>query len=378
LTNAGAADAGDYTVEVSNGLTNILTPPATLTVNLSNRCATIVRAPADIAVTPGQTAVFQVEVRGYPVPEFRWQFNGTDIPDATNATLWVAGGDESRVGLYSVHVTNPLCTTNASARLSVVPVPRLVVTEAMASPSTLTTVSGHNDWWELTNADTNAVNLRGYRFNDLPRTLDGAVTNTNDIVLQPGQSMIWVSDMTPAAFRRWWGEENLPVDLPIVSYAGNGFSQSGDAIYLWNATALSDDGWRLNVGVLDTNLIPTLGVSLECGPDKCGVPSVEGERGAFRAAESDDIGSPGWTSNEQRVVRPRVTAIAHDAAGVTLTWKTQIGRTYELQYCNDLAQPDWHVLFRLPADGDSLTATDSTAGSAPQRFYRVTLAPISP
>ena len=372
LAAATSADAGDYTVELDNGRERlVVTPPTTLKVNTNASCARIVRPPDDIEVTLGHRAKFRVEVRGYPLPTFRWQLKGTNIPGATASTLAVTGVDESRAGLYTVHVTNPLCTTNASARLQVVPVPNLKITEAMASP-TNRFVLGHDTWWELTNCGTNAVNLRGYRWDDNPPSLVGAVEVTNNVILAPGQSAIFVSTMTPEAFRSWWGEDNLPVGLPIISYHGNGLAMSGDIIRLWDPSALTDDEWLVSLSFVNLEA----GTSLWFDPvlAEFGEPSIEGQRGALRAAESDDIASPGWTSNEQRAV-PYVTAIRRDASGVTVTWKTQPGRTYELRYRDDLAGSSWSLVASLPATGSSLTAVDATAGNATQRFYRVVLLP---
>jgi hypothetical protein len=371
IANAGSADAGEYTVEVSNGLTNLHTAPASLTVNLTPSCARIVRPPEDLTVTDSglQRATFQVEVRGFPVPEFQWQFNGMDIPGATNATYSVEYANASHAGLYCVRVANALCLTNACARLEVRPPPKLVITEVMANRSTNTVVPGHDDWWELTNMDTYPVNLYGYRFDDFPGVLAGAVKVTNEITLRPGQSMIWVSSMSPARFRRWWGEEYLPADLPIVSYQGNGLAATGDMIRLWNASAVMNDDFIVSISFVHTNE----GFSLRFDDGECefGCDSVEGERVAFRAVESDDIGSPGWTTN--RVIRPRVTSIRYDSAGVTLTWNTQTNRIYVLQYRDRLAAQEWTMLRQVTAISNSLTTIDSTTPATAQRFYRVKL-----
>ena len=372
ISAASISDEGEYTVELDNGLERLVTTPAALTVNTQASCVTIVRPLADIEVTPYQTAVFRIETRGYPLPTFQWQFNGVDIPGATSSAYHVTDVDESRTGLYTVKITNPLCSTNATARLRLVPVPNLIITEAMSSP-TNKVVWGHDTWWELTNAGTNAVNLCGYRWDDKPPSLEGAMVVTNDVILLPGRSAIFVSGMTPDAFRRWWGEENLPEGMPIIPHNGNGLSTSGDLIQLWNRTALTYSEFLINASFGSS----PAGVSLWFDPIDAPLnkPSVLGERGAFRAAEAGDVGSPGWISNDQRVVRPRVTSIRREASGVFVTWKTQPGRRYELRYRDWLGGADWSLFTRLSANADSLTAVDVTAGGAVQRFYQVTLVP---
>jgi hypothetical protein len=374
IANVSAADAGQYSVKVTNGITNVITGTAILTVNTNRSCARIVRPPADLAVTPYQTVIFSVEVRGYPLPDISWEFNGQEIRNATNKTYVVTtSADASHVGTYTVRVANALCETNASARLDVVPPPNLIATEAMAWPSTNTRMPGHDDWWELTNEGTNEVNLRGYRFNDFGGTLTNAVVVTNDVIVKPGGSVILVSSMTPEAFKSWWGKTNLPEDLQIISYPGHGFNNSGDAIHLWNATAQEGDAWLFSCSVMDTNMFPSPGFSLQFDPilAACGIPSVEGEDGAFRASESDDIGSPGWIS------RPNIISIQLETTGIGLTWKTQPGRVYALQYSDTLAQPNWTTLYELPATDTTLSAMD-TKSEVSQRFYRVVLLPFAP
>ncbi len=371
-----SSDAGQYSVELDNGLERLVTTNATLTVNTQDSCARIISPMADIEVTPGQTAIFRVDVRGYPLPTFRWQFNGVDIPGATSRTHSVMGVGANHAGVYTVFIANQLCATNISARLTVVPVPKLKITEAMSFPNNRQML-GHDTWWELTNADTNAVNLLGYRWDDLIPSLEGAVSNTTDVILAPGQSAIFVSTMTPEAFRRWWGEEYLPADLPIISHPGNGLSTTGDFIRLWNATALTEDDYVVTAGVLDTNALPTMGVSLEFDPKvgDLGIPSVEGERGAFRAAEGGDIGSPGWTSNAQRIVRPRLKSIRRESNAVALTWSSEPGRNYEVRTRDMLGSTNWNLLITKPADSNTTTALDTTATNNVQRFYRIILLP---
>lgn len=376
IPTVGPGNAGEYSVAIENGLSSLVTPAARLTVNAEERAVTIIRAPVDIDVTPGQTAVFRVEFRGYPVPEIQWQFNGNDIWGANSNTLSVPNCTAPLAGIYTVQLANPFGATNASARLRVVLPPRLRITEAMATPSTNGLNLGHNDWWELTNLDTYTVNLKGYRFNDKPGSLAGAVVVDRDVLVAPGRSVLWISDLSPDAFRRWWGEEHLPQDVEIITYNGNGFSSvPADSIRLWNATATEDSDFIDSMSFIND----TPGVSLRFDEADCryGCPSVLGEHGAFRAAESDDIGSPGWTSNEQRVIRPRILQCAREAGGLRITWKAQAGRRYAVQIADQPTSASWTTATTVTAASVEATAVvpAGLGSGAGTRYFRVSLFP---
>ena len=319
-------------------------------------------------------------MRGYPLPANQWQFDGTNLVNATNATLAVVRATASSAGLYTIRVANALCTNTASARLTVTPKPLLRITEAMSQASFNALVLGHDDWWELTNCDTNAVNLRGYRFNDWPGTFDGSFVVTNDVVIRPGEAIIFARQMSPQAFKDWWGEENVPENQQILTYSGNSFDSTGEHIYFWNATALDRLDYIAFVDVV--NLTP--GVTLRF--DKIdsviglyGEESIPGQDGAFQAVEADDIGSPGWITNHAtRVYAPRLTTVVRDAAGVFLTWKARPNKRFELQFKNALSEARWKTLSQHTSRGFSFTVLDATAPDAAQRFYRLQLLPNLP
>jgi hypothetical protein len=329
ITTTQPGDAGAYSVELDNGLAKMLSDPATLEVNTISSPPRIDVPPTDLVVTPGQTAVFHVSARGYPLPAFQWHFNGEEIPGATGATLHVPGVDFSFAGEYSVRIKNPLGSMNAAAFLAVQANPFLRITEMMGSRSTNTTVFGRGDWWELTNFDAEPVNLRGFRFDDYPGVLEGAVVITDDLILQPGASVLFIQEMSPDFFKLWWGEENLPENQQFFRYEGNGINANYDSITLWNATALelNDFVTRAEYVHLDRgDFTPVRGLSLSfwCDdPIEFGQPSVLGECGAIRAAGSEDIGSPGFVRNHPS--RPKALGISQNAGSVHLTWKTEVG-----------------------------------------------------
>ena len=109
-------------------------------------------------------------------------------------------------------MANALGTAYAHARLTVSPNPELKITEAMAFPCE----TRRNDWWELTNTETDPVNLAGYRWNDRPGNI-GRADNYECSDPCPGESVISMEGQTPDAFREWWGLENLPPGLKFIT-----------------------------------------------------------------------------------------------------------------------------------------------------------------
>ena len=60
---------------------------------------------------------------------------------------------------------------------------------------------------------------------------------------------------------------------------------------------------------------------------------------------------------------------------LNLTWSTEAGRTYQLQYSSDLISSNWiNLSSPITATGATLSTTDSIT-NGPQRFYRLVVAP---
>jgi hypothetical protein len=372
LTNVQPEQAGGYSVHLENGVFESFSRTATLTVELNPAAPILVTLPSDQTVFPTQTAVFSVGARGYPAPRFQWQTNGADIPGATQRTLIIEDVSAGLSGtLCSVRVWNDLGATNASATLTVVPRPRLRITEVMAEPRRGDS-SGHYDWFELTNFDTNAVNLQGYRFRDWP-TLTGAFTITNTLVIRPGESIVFVEEMSPEQFWDWWGTENRPPGVRVQTFHGFSLGSAGEVLSLWNPAAI--DAYD-TVATAECAGI-TNGVSLECTNwwcdsiygcvASCLNDSVPGERGAFPAAREGDIGSPGLISNPP----PRILTIAFDGATVVLGCRVTPGKTYRLEYKTRLPSASWSEVQTLPATDFILRMEDAGRESGTTCFYRL-------
>jgi hypothetical protein len=98
--------------------------------------------------------------------------------------------------------------------------------------------------------------------------------------------------------------------------------------------------------------------------------SVVGINGAFTAAVSGDIGSPGSVVNT-----PLITSIAKANPGFTLTWVSQPNFRYAVQYKTNLVDASWSTLTTVTVGNtNQFSYTDATA-TGKQRFYRLILNP---
>jgi uncharacterized delta-60 repeat protein len=112
LDHLQAADAGDYTVTVSNSYGSVTSAPWHLDVDTTVAAAAIVQNPNDTTVQAGATATFSVTATGTPAPTYQWQLNNQPIAGATNATLVIPNAQAANAGAYSVVVNNQLSPTS--------------------------------------------------------------------------------------------------------------------------------------------------------------------------------------------------------------------------------------------------------------------------
>ncbi len=116
LPRAGAADAGSYTVYISNTAGAVTSSTATLTVATAV-APTITTQPAAASVAAGGNATLTVVAAGTAPLTYQWRKDGTAITGATNSTLSLSGITAAQAGSYSVVVTNSAgsATSNAAA-----------------------------------------------------------------------------------------------------------------------------------------------------------------------------------------------------------------------------------------------------------------------
>lgn len=80
----------------------------------------VVTQPSGLTVSPGGNALLSVAACGAPELRYQWQFNSTDIVDATNAVVAINNAQTADAGQYRVVITNGFgAVTSEVATLSV-------------------------------------------------------------------------------------------------------------------------------------------------------------------------------------------------------------------------------------------------------------------
>ena len=117
LLNVGAADAGDYTVVITNAYGSVTSAVATLTVLLP---PSILLHPASQGVLIGSNATLSVTAAGTPPLFYCWYLGATNlVQEGTNASLVVTNMSATNDGQYTVVVTNAYgCVTSQIATLT--------------------------------------------------------------------------------------------------------------------------------------------------------------------------------------------------------------------------------------------------------------------
>ncbi len=115
-TNTQPADAGNYTVLVTNGVGPVTSSNATLTVLVP---AAITVPPADAIVPAGSNVTFSATNVGTAPVYFQWQFNGTNLPAATTNKLVLTNVQPSQAGTYTLIVSNFLDVDSDDVALTV-------------------------------------------------------------------------------------------------------------------------------------------------------------------------------------------------------------------------------------------------------------------
>ena len=284
---------------------------------------------------------------------------------AVNAAT-IAPGQSLRVAFDYLLLADPGNSTDLAGSLR--------ITEIMYNPAG----AGGVEFIELKNIGLNPINLSGAYFAD-GNPFSARFTFGN-LTLQPGRYCI-VTNNT-AAFTALYG--------------------TGATIAGQSTGSLNNDGEHITLKDIDGNPIHDFSYSdlppWPTAADGTG-PSIEvlstdpalyGLGTNWRASQENG-GSPGWlgfaadtdgdgiadsieiafgSDPNSAASKPSVPATTRNALGeVALTFASENGRTFTIQYRDDLVSGAWQTLATVTAAGPTASYLDTLAGA--QRFYRI-------
>nr|WP_165480987.1 immunoglobulin domain-containing protein [Legionella tucsonensis] len=116
IPSVALADAGNYTVDVSNSAGTVISSTAVLTVN-SVIPPSITTQPISQTVTVGQSVTFSVTATGTAPLSYQWKKNGVAIAGATTASYNIPSVALADAGNYTVDVSNSAGTVISSAAI---------------------------------------------------------------------------------------------------------------------------------------------------------------------------------------------------------------------------------------------------------------------
>ncbi len=103
LTNIQPTQDGRYSVLMMNLVGSVLSDEAVLLLSLA---AHVVVPPQNLTTNPGVNVMFSADVTGSAPLSYQWRFEGTNILNATNATLVISNTALEHNGNYSLFVSN--------------------------------------------------------------------------------------------------------------------------------------------------------------------------------------------------------------------------------------------------------------------------------
>jgi hypothetical protein len=156
LAATTAANAGSYTVLITNSVGSVTSAAATLTVNPAGVAPSITTQPLGQSLGLGTSATLNVVATGTSPLAYQWSKNGTAITGATSASLTFSSLSASDVGSYTVVVSNALGSVTSAAAVLTINSPPTIITQ----PVNQTVVAGSTVTLSVTATATGNITYR--------------------------------------------------------------------------------------------------------------------------------------------------------------------------------------------------------------------------
>jgi hypothetical protein len=364
LPDIDVPNGGTYDVVVWNAAGFVLSDPAQLAVNVPPR---IIGHPQSQSVPTNTTVTFTVLAQGTGAIRYQWQFNGSNIQNATNASLVVPNAQLEQEGEYRVLVTDDITTVpSAVARLTVQVRPVILEhpvgsTNVVGSSVTFTVRASGSipmafQWrgpagvlaWQVLNTTNSSFTLNNLRTNDSGDYRVVVTNSSRAVVLSSAATLRVVAP--PVITAQPTGRtvlEGTNVTLNI------GLGGSAPFIYQWyrnGSPVVNATNGSLTITNIQTD-----------GGD------------SYHVTAANFAGSVTSQVAELTVLFvPRLVdaALAGDGT-VNFKLRANINRAYTLESSSDLNQ--WSVLTNFTPTNALVPIADRIGGS--NRFYRARFNP---
>lgn len=426
ITNVQPEQTGDYTVAITDDVGVVLSAPArlnvqlfpTITVNPSNRVQIL-------GVAPTYYTNRVAAISSTPLT-YQWLFNGTNIPGATQAGLYIPNYNLSHAGTYSAVVSDRFGSVTSAPATFVVGVKPVIVLQP--TPTNQTVIAGSSATFTVGVSNTTTLPV-GYRWRrgaatytnilisshtcqltlwnveaNLAGTWDVAISNIygNAVGGASAKATLNVIETNALLFAQPSNQVVSPCSpsATFVAVAGGGapygyqwyFNATNVLSNATNATltitnAQPDQFGSYSVVVTNargsvTSEVATLTLSNgDCDGD--GLPDswelangLQPTNPNDRDADPDQDGMSNWEEyiagtdphNRQSYLK---VAIA-PAVPATLSFVAVAGKSYTVEYTDGLSPIVWHTLQDVPAP--PVTRTETVTDSSPnpnRRYYRI-------
>ena len=391
--NIGTNTAGYF--YATNGYdlcTGLGTPAGTNLINALALLPYCLIQPSNQTVTATGTATFSVTAVGLLPLGYRWQFNGTNLPAATNVSgtasnmLTLTGVTVGNAGNYRVIVTNAY--GSATSSVATLTVNLLAPTLQLTSPAnpagygnslnftaTLSSSSATGTVQFLTNGvlfntQTLAAGAAtSAALTTLPRGTDSIAASysgdANDLPATNTLAQI-ITNHPPAAAAFYTNRyAGLSLKIPVAVLTNNWSDADGDALSL-AGIGVSTNGVTVttNAGTLvyyNTNAVADLFLCVVS--DGWGGTNVQNVYVAILPLPTNAI--------------PAITSVSNSNGTLRLNLAGKSGLTYVLQATTNLVAPgNWLPLATNVMDTSGSWQFGDPVTNQPQRFYRLEASPL--
>jgi hypothetical protein len=333
----------------------------------------ILAQPLNQTVGVGSNVTFTVSASGTSPLYYQWRWHGTNLPGATASSYTRTNVQLFAAGLYSVEITNSVGSVlSSNAALTVIEPPQITT-----QPISRAIAAGSNVTFTVVASGTPPLAFQ-WRLNGT--NLPAATTNTLQLLsAQPSNAGLYTVLVNNLAGTTTSAAAALTVNsFPALSLIADRTIHAGSALVMTTSVLDPDSPSQ----ALTFGLAPGAPANSTINPTN-GIFAWTTTLGDANTTNTvtvtvADDGVPSLSDSQSfaiRVVPPlTIASITVSNTTITICWTAIPGRTYQVQFKDDLDASPWIALQPdVLATNSVIHRTDVI--SIPRRLYRIALLP---